>query len=422
MRSKTLLFSLLIGCTSTATTERVEPTSIVVTLQGDPASAESPLPFPRLETSQRVTVQTFDKDGDPYPFEGDLSLRVRPGKLEQSQWITLSDGQWEGDVVFRAAYGPTRIWAGDEGDKDSSTGRTPSYATGVSEAIHYAFPTIREMNEIDDHETNNLAGEFAELRVSDRNVIVTVIGANGFWVTDTDDEPGTWNSLYVYSFSKPQGIWEGARLTTLMGNTQEYLATTQLSFPVYLPDGDLVKPLPEAIELDPSSPCDNDVMEGMEGSLVSVSDASVPSDFTSGSEDWSDYLEYGQWPLSIGDGGCPVYADSTTVPGFDPTTQAGQEIGTVTGMLREIWGKWIITAREDSDIGGGGFEDDRRPDPNPDRPGIAHATARHKPGTEPVRPYEPRLVLRGPELHDHAHPSPPVPSPSAAPGAPAEAR
>lgn len=419
MNSRILPLLLALGCTSTSSTPRVEPTSIVVTLEGETASAESPLPFPRLATSQRISVQTFDKDGQPYPFDGDLTLRVRPGKLEQSQWITLADGQWEGDVAFRASYGPTRIWAGDEGDKDSSTERVASYATGVSEAIHYAFPTIREMNEVDDHEINNLSGEFAELRVSDRNVVVTEIGTNGFWVTDVDDEPGTWNSLYVYSFSKPQGLWEGARLTVLTGNTQEYLATTQISFPVYLPEEDTVLPVPDAIELDGSSTCDNNLMEGMESALVTVLDARVPSDFTSGSEDWSDYLEYGQWPLEIGDGGCPVYADSTTVPGFDPTEEAGQEIGQVTGLLREIWGKWIITARSDTDLGGGGFEEDRRPDPGHSRPpsGVGHAIARHKPGTEPARPYEPQLPLRGRPSLDHAHTHTP-----AAPGAPAESR
>lgn len=388
------------ACTRTADIDRIEPTSIVATVEDDLGSPEAPLDFSGSPITRTISVQTLDKNGDPYPFNGDLTLRVRPGKLDQSQWVTLTEGVWQGEVTFHAAFGPTRIWVGDEGDKDAESGRTPSYATGVTEAVNYAFPTIRQMNEIDDHETNHLSGEFAELQVSDRQVVVTEIGTNGFWVTDIADEAGSWNSLYVYSFSKPTGIWEGARLTILTGNTQEYLATTQISFPVYEAEPDVTLDVPDPIELPATATCDNNLMEGMESSLVMVSDASIPADFTEGSEDWEDYLAYGQWPIELASGGCRLYGDSSTSPDFHPTDHAGEEIGEVTGMLREIWGKWIITARSEGDLGGGGFEEDRQPDPDA---GIRHARPRHRPGTEPATPHHPQLRAPSAPGHDHGH-------------------
>lgn len=390
--------SLLAACSTTSQSDRIEPTIVQVSVEGELGSPEAPLDFSGSTITRTISVQTLDKDGQPYPFDGDLTVRVRPGKLDQEAWISVQDGQWQGEVAFHAAFGPTRIWVGDEGDKDSSSGRAPSYATGVTEAMHYAFPTIRQMNEIDDHETNHLAGEFAELRVADRQVVVTEIATAGFWVTDIADEPGSWNSLYVYAFSKPTGIWQGARLTTLTGNTQEYLATTQLSFPVYIAEPDLTLDVPDAYVLTGDITCDDNLMEGLESTLVTVKDASIPSDFTQGSTDWEDYLEYGQWPMELGSGGCRIYGDSTTATDFHPTDHVGEEIGVVSGLLREIWGKWIITARSEGDIGSGGFDDERQVGPGPRDPGspvsttgIREAPPRHKPGTEPAHPYQPSL-------------------------------
>lgn len=384
-----LLFAVLLpACSTSTTTVRVEPTTIEVTVDGELGTPDAPLPFSGETVTRTITVRTLDKNGDPYAFEGDLSVRVRPGKLDQAQWISISGGEWSGDIAFHAAFGPTRIWISDEGDKDSESGRTPSFATGVTEALNYAFPTIAEMNDIDDHETNQLSGEFAELRIADRQVVVTELGTNGFWATDMADPPGSYNSVYVYTFSKPDGIWEGARLVELTGNNQEYLATTQLSFPVYSAEPDVTLDVPDPIEIPATSTCDNDLMEAMESSLVTVTGASIPSDFGPGSEDYEDYIEYGQWPLDLAGGGCGIYADSTISTDFSPTDLAGQEIGEVTGLLREIWGKWIITARGDGDLGAGsGIEDVSLDIPGRagtkaaavDRPGPRHALPRPRP-------------------------------------------
>ena len=125
-------------------------------------------------------MQTLNLAGEPHPFNGDLKVRVRPGRLQQDAWVTFENGTWTGTVEFEAAFGPHPVLVQRRGDKQSSSDREPSYGTGVSDPIHIQFPTIVQMQEIDDHETNQLAGEFAELRISDREVVVTRLGTNGF--------------------------------------------------------------------------------------------------------------------------------------------------------------------------------------------------------------------------------------------------
>jgi len=68
----------------------------------------------------------------------------------------------------------------------------------------------------------------------------------------------------------------------------------------------------------------------------------------------SDYLEYGQWPVSFegGSSSCPtMYVDSSALSyAFDPVAMDGQAIGDVTGVLNQIWSKWIIVLADDDGI------------------------------------------------------------------------
>ena len=365
MRFFVPLSIVVAACTESAPKERVEPTFIQVSASGDLGSQDSPLDFHADIRSFEVTVQTLNLAGEPHPFDGDLKVRVRPGRLQQDAWVTFENGTWTGTVEFEAAFGPTRIWFSDEGDKQSSSDREPSYGTGVSDPIHIQFPTIAQMQEIDDHETNQLAGEFAELRISDREVVVTELGTNGFWVTDLLDGPAAYGSLYVYSFSKPTGIEKGDRLIELTGNNQEYLATTQLSFPTYLAaEGESLE-VPDPVTLDVGANCDGwslsaDAGEPLEASLIQVQGLSIPADFCveegCSEDDYMDYIEYGQWPLESA-GGCKIYVSSTTtIPDFNPLSYSGTEVTSISGMLSEIWGKWVIVARSPEDLIVEGFE------------------------------------------------------------------
>ena len=262
----------------------------------------------------------------------------------------------ETDVTFKNGFGPTRVWFSDLGDKDIDSGRKASFATGVSEPIWFTIPTLSELNRTDDHETNQLAQQFTEVRCLDREVRVTTVGTDGFWVTDMADPEGSYNSMFIYTFNRPdedsaetgkRGIYVGRRLTLLTGSNQEYLATTQLSFPTYEVSDDAEITMPDPALL-PSAACgDNDALEGYEGGLVRVEDATVPTSFKSGTEEYDDYLAYGQWPITLSTG-CTLYVESGAVPEYTP--RGGDALGLAQGTLSEVWGKWIIQPRDAADL------------------------------------------------------------------------
>ena len=321
-----------IGCDdSGAPAERVEPSFIYVELlEDETGSAEAPLPFSSEVSELQVRVTTLDINGEPYTaFNGDLTLDFRPGDVEQDPKVDL-------------------------GDKDVESGRTASFATGVSDPIYYQLPTVGEMNRHHDHETNQLAGEFAELRAEDRDMRVANVGANGFWVLDLMDEPGSHASMFIYTFSAPDAdVQLGRRLTLLTGNNQEYLATTQLSFPHYEISDEAAVDMPGPAVLDWDWCGNNDILEGYEGAVVRVESAMVPSTFVAGSEEYTDYVEYGQWPIvqQDGSGDCTFYVENgTTVPDLFPTDHVGEPLDYVQGMLTEIWGPWIVMIRDSDDV------------------------------------------------------------------------
>ncbi len=350
-----LLFSLL-ACADYTLYQRAEPTFVRVDLTGgELGTEETPLPFSAEPQSRTLRVTTEDKDGDPYGFDGELTVNIRTGRLEQDfEMVTLTDGVWEGDVTFAAAFGPARIWFSDEGDRPGTTDREPTYATGVSEPIWFHLPTVAEINVIEDGTTNQLAGEFAEVRASDRDLRVTSVGTDGYWVTDLLDGVAAYNSMFVYTFSAPNPWVEiGQRIDLLTGSDQDYLGTTQLSFPHYTVSEDEPSDVPEASDLSESLCGDEDALEAYESALVRLEDVWIPTSFTEGSQDYDDYIDYGQWPVSFGEGGsgCSFYVDSTVaLPSFDPRENVGAALTSVQGMLFQVFDKWILLVRGVDDL------------------------------------------------------------------------
>lgn len=345
----------LAGCAAPSGGEsHLEPSFVSVSIEGDLGSADAPLPFSTEDVTWTVSAVTLDRHGDPYDFDGDLKVRVRPGTIQMDPWVTLTDGEWTGEVTFRGAFGPSRVWLGDEGDKSSDSTRAPSWATGVSDTIWYEQPTVAEMQTTDDHEVNQLNNEFVEFRMDDRQVVVTTLSTAGFWATDLSDPVGSFNNLFVYTFNEPRDVVVGDRLEQLSGVNQEYLATTQISFPVYSrAEGETLTP-PDAVVLDAVTACDDLEMEALESALVQADRPTVSDTLgDTSSEDYLDWVEYGQWPIEIdGDEPCTIYVSNTTsVPDFDPSQYVGQELPLVAGMLSEVWGRWIVTVRTPADLG-----------------------------------------------------------------------
>ena len=232
---------------------------------------------------------------------------------------------------------------------DERTGS--SYATGVTEPLLFNIPTISEINDHEDNDTNHLDGEFAELRLSDREVVVSAIGTDGFWATDqlslTEKGalPGNFASLYVYVFSKPEGIIEGSRLTLLNGNDQEYLGTTQLSFPVYEVDEDAIYTVYDPIPVDAEILCNDRNMEALESAIIAIPGGTVSAGFSEGTEDYDDYLQYGQWPITLD--GCEFYVDTS---GADFVPTAGMNISAIEGIVSQVFSTWVILVTGSEDI------------------------------------------------------------------------
>ncbi|MCP4794123.1 MAG: hypothetical protein GY882_12460, partial [Actinomycetia bacterium] len=202
-----MLTLALLACTEHRSVGRIEPTFVYVSLAEGTATgtADEPLEFTSEPVDVPIEVQLQNLDGDPYTeFDGDLTLNVRPGDLEGDPRITMQGATWTGTVSIKNGFGATRIWVSDLGDKDQGSGRSASHATGVSPAVHYKLPTLGQMNDAGDHETNNLDKEFARIRSEDRDIRVTTVGAAGFWVTDMaedqDPESGVrpFAHLFVY--------------------------------------------------------------------------------------------------------------------------------------------------------------------------------------------------------------------------------
>jgi hypothetical protein len=392
-----ILFALF-GCTQTVTSTLSDKMYFMEVSVEDTTDNTEPLPFFAEPIERTLSVKTLDGNGDDFAFTGDLKVTVRPGRLasDQDPWVSVENGQIvEGDetIRFQAAFGPTRIWLSDEGDKDQTSEREPTFATGVSEVLNFTFPTIAEFNKTTDtngeayiqNTTNHLVSEFTEVNLANRDVIATVVSPNGFWVTDVDDynnsEDGGFASLYVYTFSKPTGVEVGSRITKLTGGNQEYLGSTQLSFPEYEVDENLALDLvPEPKTLTTAQACntsnreyDNHRMESFESALVRIESATIA--FNGDADEIADYLDYGQWPVTISDGStpCTMYVDSSALSyAFDPIALDGTDIGAVTGVLNQIWSNWIIILTDDESL-----SEEFAADATPRRPrGPSRPTAR----------------------------------------------
>jgi hypothetical protein len=387
MRTLTPL-AFLLGCSAGPTQiKSPEPSFIEVSSTVDAsaqaddtgdASESGPIPFSNDERTIRLTGETLDRNSDPYAYTGWVEVLTRPGKIirvdggqaqegsdEVVRWYAeVNDGTIDLNVTMRSGFGETRVWVSAVSDptEDRVGG---SFATGVTEAMNIALPTIAEMQTTDKHETNPLYKEYVTLRTEDRDVVVSARTTNGFWASDLGDAPGNFSGVFVYTFNKPEEVEVGERITLLGGGAEEYIGATQLGFPLYETEDKPTLTPPDPVEIGPEyctgGQTEHLALEALESSLVTLPSATLPADFVAPEdpadvEDFSDpaqYIQYGQWPV-LSSGGCTFYVVSdTTVPGFNAFDYSGQDVGPVTGMLSyaSAGGSiWIILVRGAEDI------------------------------------------------------------------------
>jgi hypothetical protein len=363
---------LSFGCSETASRPTDQLTFLEVSVSSVlPGSEKAPANFVEEDETVTLFVRALDRNADPLAVDTTLSIRIRPGRIVEEDGdletlgvcpgstsgragapleVAMIDGEWTGDVTYRYAFGPTRVWIGDDLGSES---HEASFATGVSEALWYEKPTLAEMQRTDDPETNPLDRQFVDFRTEDRQVIVTTLGAAGFWVADTSDSVGAYAQTFIYSYSAPDDIEEGDRLSVLAGGVQEYLQSTQISFPDYKGADDGTWEVPEASVITDAILCDDAEMEKYEAGLIRAEGVQIPSTFgnDTSDEDYADYIEYGQWPVQWPDGSCKLYLDtSTSIPNFLPTDWAGAELDFVQGMVSQVWDKWVLVVRGSDDL------------------------------------------------------------------------
>jgi len=291
----------LAGCSLTTAPlpDRSGPLTFNVSFVDDPggADAAAPLPFDVDGASHRISIEAIGYDRQVLSdFTSTVSIKATPAILMSAPFVVVENGVAEAEVTFARGYGAVRIWVSDEGT-DESPG---SYATGVSPVVHYDAPTVREVQETSATTTSPMDHMYVHIRGWDeahpdpRDLRVTAVTNDGFYVTDLSDPWGTYNSLFAFSFSRPDGIEPGMRLERLSGIIEEFLGFTEMAFPDWVVADQNV--VPEIQELDPTIVCDSPQMEGWESSVVKV--WALESDF-GGFGDCEDYNQFGQWPARL---------------------------------------------------------------------------------------------------------------------------
>ncbi len=362
----------LLGCTTAAPApDRTGPLSFRVTFVEPPGGEDSaaPLPFDVDGATHRITIEAIGYDRQLLTdFTATVALKVTPAQLLSAPFVLVQNGLAQTEVTFSRGLGQVRIWVSDEG-----TDETPgSYATGVSDVVHYELPTVRQVQETPNTTTSPMEGSYVHIRGWDpenpdsRDLRVTSVTNDGFYVTDLNDPPGSYNSLFAFSFSRPDGLDVGMRLERLSGKIEEFLGFTEMGFPDWVVAEADEAP---AIEiLDPFIVCDSPAMEAWESSVVKV--VALESDF-GGIGDCEDYNEYGQWPARLldpktldpiqcgGDDARINVVNINTVPSytFDECGDFGRPddryISALTGILRHnqyASPSWILEVRSCMDF------------------------------------------------------------------------
>jgi hypothetical protein len=222
-------------------------------------------------------------------------IGYQPGDpLDPAKLPACADGvDNDGDGLTDFPADPGCAFSNDD------TEEAGTFASGVSEAIHYALPTVAEAQGYTSGTPFAQEGIVLETRDPRAHVVVTRIASNGFYVADvnvTDDGQGgqvvtakPFGSMFVFNFGLPPGVLVCDRMTYLSGTMDEFFGSTQMNFPSFEVDPFFVKPtatttnrvclLPEPFEIVASQASNDAVLEAVEGGLVRVRSARVAANF-----------------------------------------------------------------------------------------------------------------------------------------------
>ena len=304
-RTSALLLAtlLLSACWTVEPVERSGPLYFDVEFTEEPAGIdpEAPAPFSTDPVTYRVRVTAMGPDRQPMTdWDGVLAIRATPGQLRSSESLPVTGGVLEATVQVALAFDQLRIWFSDEGDG----AQDGSFAAGVAPVVYLDKPTIAHVQEPQGGgDESPLTHSYVPLRGFDdgRELIVTTVVNDGFFVTDFSDPAGSWNSMFAFSFSRPDGLAVGDRLSLLSGIISEFIGFTEMQFPSWEVESSGHEQGDTVFDLDPTIVCNDYDMERWEAAPVQLTQ--VVPDFRYAS-DCADYFDYGQWPARIVDAQC----------------------------------------------------------------------------------------------------------------------
>jgi len=282
-------------------------------------------------------------------------------------------------------------------DDDDEAGGT--FAAGISPPVEYALPKVSDVR-------GSGAGtpypyEAIEVNAaSPQHVVVTRVASDGFYVTDVNqaEVANGFNSLFAFNFSTPAGMRVCDVITYLSGTSNDFFGFTELNFPSYqvsfpiegqgaceVPEPTVIdgttlanpiamnklqsalvriqgfhvaahfgpKPMTNNVSKEDASSCDFngdgqvDFTDPVEGSCSMVCDADPEC------SEWTAYSARGDVKMSKGSAATIIKINAGTVAGFDPTSNRGEVLGSVTGTLRYFSGgtlNWTIETRCPDDL------------------------------------------------------------------------
>lgn len=332
----------LSGCTERSADMPYDPLSSfkVEIVSGATGSEDSPLPFAPAGAPYTLQVTAIGADGLPRTdWSGTVNVTAEPGDITGPA-MNVVNGTANATVTLEKAFGVTRIWVEDP----------TSYATGVTDAIHFRGPKITDVQTSTTVTQSPFEGERVPVDV-ESSLVVVGIARDGFYVTDTDVAGGEWASVYAFTFSAPRNLSVGDRITNLTGRVSEFLGFTELVHPSWEVVGSLPLPAPAPVtcnEISQATP--NLTMEKLEAGLIEVANATVA--VCSSFPNCPDYDEYRQWTLDVG--GCEINAITRfSLAGFDPTANVGKAVQRMAGTLRHVQfaqPQWILEPRGPEDV------------------------------------------------------------------------
>ncbi|MFN7130702.1 MAG: hypothetical protein ACK4N5_01385 [Myxococcales bacterium] len=405
---------------------------------------DRPIPFPSGTVDFDVEVVALDTNGERLDtYDQEVSFRVTPGhvldvrtngKTTGNRMLKLEKGFGRGTLTAEKVFGRTVVWVHDsppppsfkfaadynedvEPTPDAGTGNDGgpdtasdapdrTYAAGVSAPVFFKDPSIADVQRITigesfgnpawDNKTSPLVGNFLTIERPPPagDMIVTGIGAEGFYVTDLKAEPfhydvrgssvkavGNFASIFVYSYSYPDGLFLGDRVKTISGTVQEFSGHTQLVFPSWVRVEATPRPqdIPAPVLFDfsetgaagyrlckanPSRPTQLDIlcgysnnnveMETVESSLVKIINARPSNDFVNCDSNGNAQVPPFRYIVPEVDGvadfdnarfGCDPSADFQDCEcNRDCITSIGPHTGKICSELSNFrnYGQWVV--------------------------------------------------------------------------------